>query len=157
MKKTGMNIIKARSTYIHGIDLSDFYPCHNLSFTTQFVSSYFSALIDPGLAEVHQSAQEVSMEYLRTEGLPPGVMTPRALWCITAAAWIRKGINIGIGVPTPQFLSKLDSQEIVRKGNIEIEFERVRREIAPDASSRLACIWVAEDTDTGREHVKSKC
>jgi len=33
-------------------------------------------------------------------------------------------------------------------------FERRRRDIAPEAASRYGCLWVAEDSNRGKEHIK---
>jgi len=44
--------------------------------------------------------------------------------------------------------------KIVWIGDIELAFEEVRRYIAPQAVSRLACIWVAENTSIGQAHIR---
>ena len=40
-------------------------------------------------------------------------------------------------------------------GRIEIAFEVKRRILAPNAPSRLSCMWLAEDSASGRDHIQS--
>jgi hypothetical protein len=44
---------------------------------------------------------------------------------------------------------------LVRIGDGELELERVRREVAPNACSRLGCLWVADDTSDGAANIRS--
>lgn len=113
------------------------------------------ALCDPGLREKHVSVNDVPIDLLKARGLPTGVSTPRATWCVWAAAIIRKGGHVGIGQIDTKWISRSRMDEIVRIGDIEIEFERIRRDINPASASRLSCLWVADDNEVGTAHIRS--
>jgi hypothetical protein len=97
----------------------------------------------------------MSIEVLRTTGLPQGVPTPRATWYVWAAAWVRRGGHVGIGTENTRWLPQHNLDRILRLGNIELSFEEARRHILPDGASRLASLYVAEDSEPGRAHVRS--
>jgi len=140
--------------YIHGISLEDRYPCWNLALSGRLWSPDFAALADPGLAAAHQPLRDASIEMLRTSGVPQGVPTPRATWCVWAAAWVRRGGHVGIGTDKTNWLPQEQLDEILRRGDIELAFEARRREVLSDGASRLASLYLAEDSDTGRAHIR---
>ena len=55
---------------------------------------------------------------------------------------------------SPAHFSETDSEQIVKFGQAEIDFERRRREIAPNAASRLSCLYMADDDEFGRNHLQ---
>ena len=141
--------------YVHGINLGDWYPCWNLALAGRLWSPDFMALADPGLAASHQSLRDVPIDVLRTTGVPQGVPTPRATWYVWAAAWVRRGGQVGIGTENTRWLPQQNLDKIIRLGDIELSFEEARRRILPDGASRLASLYVADDSDAGRAHVRS--
>ena len=75
---------------------------------------------------------------------------------VMQAAMIRAGMNVGIGVPPyeTRWYSDEVRDRIIHNADRELIFEQVRRAVAPDASSRLSCIWAVEDTWRGRAWVE---
>ena len=139
---------------IHGLSLGDWYPCWNLSLSGRLWSPDLLAQCDPGIAASHVSLRDVPIDQLRIVGTPQGVPTPRATWYVWAAAWIRRGGHVGIGMDRPKWTTPDEASRLLRIGDMELEFERVRRSVAPTAASRLASLYVAEDSEIGRAHVR---
>ena len=150
----GSEIISYPGRYIHGVDLSNGYPCWNLSLSGRLFSPDFLAAVDPGVAECHRSIRDSPMELLEQGKTPQGAYTPRGLWFITAAAKIRRGEHKEWGARSPSHFSDAEIDRIGKMGSVELEFERQRRRVAPDAVSRLSCLYVAEDTETGCAHIR---
>lgn len=115
----------------------------------------FAAMCDPGLRAAHKSVRDVSVDFLRVNGLPQGTMTPRASWYIWAAALIRRGGHVGIGMENTQWLPREKLDRILALGDIELELEETRRKVAPEEASRLCALWVAEDSEAGESHVRA--
>jgi hypothetical protein len=140
--------------FIHGIDLGDWYPCWNLALAGRLWSPDYMALIDPGLASSHQPLRDVPIDVLRTTGAPQGVPTPRATWYVWAAAWVRQGGHVGIGTENTRWLPQDKLERILRLGDVELAFEEARRRHLPEGPSRLASLYLADDSDQGRAHVR---
>jgi len=141
--------------FIHGISFGDWYPCWNLSLDGRLRSPDFMAAVDPGLAATYRPIREVPIETLRTSGVPQGVPTPRATWYVWAAAWVRRGGHVGVGLNSPHWLPQPDLREILRIGDVELAFEGARRQYLPEGASRLASLYLADDSDIGRAHVRA--
>lgn len=141
--------------FIHGINIGDWYPCWNLALAGRLWSPDFAALADPGLAAAHQPLRDVPIEVLRTSGVPQGVPTPRATWYVWAAALVRRGGHVGIGAGNTKWLPSAELDKILRLGDIEVAFEEVRRNLLPEGASRLASLYLADDSDVGRAHVRA--
>lgn len=141
--------------FVHGVNISDWYPCWNLTLAGRLWSPDFTALTDPGLAAVHQPLRDVPIHVLRTTGVPQGVPTPRATWYVWAAAWVRRGGHVGLGTENTQWFPQEDLDKILRLGNIELAFEEARRKLLPDGASRLASLYLADDSDLGCTHVRA--
>jgi hypothetical protein len=140
--------------FIHGIDLGDWYPCWNLALAGRLWSPDSMALIDPGLAASHQPLRDVPIDVLSTTGVPQGVPTPRATWYVWAAAWVRQGGHVGIDAANTRWLPQDKLERILRLGDIELAFEEARRRQLPEGPSRLASLYLADDSDQGRAHVR---
>lgn len=140
--------------FIHGVDLDDWYPCYNLALSGRLLSPDFLAVVDPGVAATHRRIRDTPLEELRDKGLPVGAPTPRATWCVFAAAIARSGGRVGIGTTHTQWFSTQEAESFRKRGDIELAFEESRRSIAPDAPSRLSSLYVAEDSEAGRTHVR---
>jgi hypothetical protein len=151
-----MEIIKPfPGKHLHGISLGEWYPCWNLALSGRIASPDFLAFCEPELAASHQSIRDISIKCLRTESIFMGVSSPRTARYVWAAAIIRRGGHVGIGSIDTKWLDQEEMGRIVAIGDMELEFERVRREIAQNAASRLSCLWVAEDTEEGKTHIRS--
>jgi hypothetical protein len=55
----------------------------------------------------------------------------------------------------PDWLPQSDLREILRIGDIELAFEEARRQHLPEGASRLASLYLADDSDLGRAHVRA--
>jgi hypothetical protein len=141
--------------FIHGVNIGDWYPCWNLALAGQLWSPDFAALTDPGLAAAHQPLRDVPIHLLRTSGAPQGVPTPRATWYVWATASVRRGGHVGIGTEDTKWLPRADLDKILHIGDIELAFEEGRRRVVPEGASRLASLYLADDSDVGRAHVRA--
>ncbi len=141
--------------FIHGINTRNWYPCWNLDLDGRLRSPDFLALIDPGLAAAHRPLRDTPVEELKTlEGLQ-SALTPRAARYVGAAALIRRGGHVGIGAEETRWLDPASEDEILRLGDIELAFEEARRKLLPEGASRLASLYLADDSDSGRGHIRA--
>ncbi|MEO8517469.1 MAG: hypothetical protein ABI426_12015 [Flavobacterium sp.] len=69
--------------------------------------------------------------------------------------WAKNGLKIGIGVPNTIFFTQNQIDRIHRIAQLEIDFEKGRREINEIHPSRLSCIYLAEDSIDGRTMLKN--
>jgi len=141
-------------SFVHGVDLTNWHACWNLALSGRLWSPDFLAQADPGLAAVHQPIRNIPIAALRASGVLQGVSTPRAAWYVWAAAWVRHGGRVGMGVEGTQWLPADKLDRILRLGDIELEFEEARRRLLPEGASRLASLYLADDSDAGRAHVR---
>lgn len=66
---------------------------------------------------------------------------------------IRSGLDLGFGLENPIFLDRSHYPQILERSENELRFEEIRRLVAPNAPSRLTCIFAAEDTFEQRLHL----
>jgi hypothetical protein len=125
----------AQDTYFHGIDLNNFLPCWNLTLSGQLTSSEYSRFVDRDLANDGQSLRDTPLDSLKFPNPRIGVVTPRAAMVIAAGAIIRGGGHVGFGVQNTRWMSREQMDNILRLSDIEIAFEKTRRELFPDAAS----------------------
>ena len=140
--------------YLHALDLENWLPCHNLRLQSFLMSPDFMALIDKGMAAVHKSLRDAPLELLENGPFPGGAMTPRTGHMLIPGSLIRSNKKVGIGMENTRWFSDQLEKTVLHQSYVEVAFERIRRQIAPDASSRLCCLWVAEDSDDGRKVVQ---
>lgn len=138
-------------TYFHAVDLTNGFVCNNLRVAGgKLYSPDCLALLEPGgLGSAHTSLRDTPIEILRHTP-PPGVVTPRSAQVISVAALRRRGTPVWQG---DRLLPYEDRGSELRISEQEVAFESVRRRVAPQAASRLSCLWVAEDSDAGRENI----
>jgi hypothetical protein len=140
--------------FIHGVDLNDGYPCWNLSLSGTLISPDFLAAVDAGVQACHRSLRDTDIGLIEKGQMPPGAYTPRGIWFIQAAAQIRAGAHKEWSAMSNAHFSDLEAERIAKMGAAELAFERGRREISPNSVSRLSCLYLADDTIVGREHLK---
>ena len=148
-------LITVEGLFLHGIYLEDWYPCWNLSLCGHLTAPEFAALCDPGLRAVQKTVDDLSVEEIRDQGLSTGIVTPRGARYGIESAIIRGGGNVGIGVENTQWLSQNERRQRLSIGDIELEFEKGRRRVAPAEVSRLSCLWVADNSPVGRTHIEN--
>jgi len=76
---------------IHGIDLRNWHPCHNLLLNGCLCTPNAMALIDSGIAEQHQPIDNTPIEDLAKGMHPPTVIAPRAIGEVIRAGILRRG------------------------------------------------------------------
>jgi hypothetical protein len=138
--------------YIHGIKGVRNIAYWNMSLSGTLTSADFMNLA-PGFREVGTTlVREVPIEELRDNPrAATGAVLPRLLGVIQAAM-IRSGMTVGMGAPPYPFHPFPPDlcDRIVRIADMELLLERIRRETAPGAPSRLSCIWLADNTTEAR-------
>ena len=77
----------------------------------------------------------------------PGIPTPGAGTAIWRGSMIRAGNKLHLGAINPKPLPKEEIEYALKKSDIELKFEEARRRIAPNAVSRLNCLYVADDME----------
>jgi len=111
------------------------YPILQFSENGFLPSPDYIASQDSNFAEKHTSIRNIKIENLRTgdEGL--GGLTPTAGDYVVLARKLRRGAK-GL---------RVDKDKILRRSEIELEIEECRRKYAPNAVSRLNCIYLVDD------------
>jgi hypothetical protein len=150
-----MGIAAYPGTYLHGVNLSDWYPCWNLSLSGYLTSPDFAAATDVGLGSAHSSIRDAAIADLRAGAIPPAVLSPRAMWYVWGAAIVRAGGVVGFGHPNMTPLPQTDMDRMVRLGDIELDFEESRRDLLPEGASRLCSLYAADNSATGRAHIRA--
>lgn len=140
--------------FLHGVDLGNGYPCWNLSLSGKLHSPDFVAAVDPGVHDCHKSIRDTEIQLIEQGHTPQGAYTPRGIWFIQASQQIRLGEYARWKESGSAHFSEFEADEIVKMARVEIAFERRRREIAPDAVSRLSCLYLADDDEFGRRHLQ---
>jgi len=106
--------------------------CFNLALNGTLTSSGMSGAIMAMQGANHHDIESMTIEDIR-QGLFQGVLSPSSA-VILAAALARENrtlFNID---------RAYDAIQCQLRADVELEFERVRRDVAPDAVSRLQCI-----------------
>jgi hypothetical protein len=139
--------IMTQLNFIYFVNFDDFLVCHNLGLTNQIASS--SIFNSEPLKEEHP-IYTVDLEKLLSDvNSIQTFVTPR-LKNILLACWHKQGLKIGVGEINTRYYSVEKLNKIFRIAELEIEFERIRRQINVDLPSRLMCIFLAEDNTDGR-------
>ncbi len=140
--------------FIHCIDPTNWLACYNLKLDAHLSSPDIIALKDRALSSQHRSLRDVSLEELSQMPFPPGVVSPRVGRRVIPGAIIETGGHVGVGAQQTTWLSPDQESEVHKIWKVEIDFERRRRQIKPEAASRLCCLWLAEDNEQGRLHLR---
>lgn len=135
--------------FIHAIDLRNWFPCYNLALNGRLCSPNALALIDEGVREQHQSIAETPIEDLAQGLHPPTAATPRAISDVIRAGILRSGQQIVNGYDQEEIMSEETRHDALRCSDVELLFEEVRREVAPNSPSRLSCLYLADCTEEG--------
>jgi hypothetical protein len=100
------------------------------------------------------SIRELPIEDLRRADFSERAFSSRMI-AIRQAAAVREGGLIGEGVEPHRthLFDHIETERVVRLADLELRLEEMRREFAPEAPSRIACLYLAEDSVTGRNMV----
>lgn len=147
--------MRAANEYAHGIDIDDFYPCWNLSLCGTLWSPDFAAHNDAGLRAVHTPLREISLEDLQNGNFQSGVLAPRAANTIFLAAFLRQNRAVTDGLGSIVHYGEEVRANILKKADIELEFENVRRRKSPESATRLSSIYLADNSEVGIKHIEN--
>lgn len=144
--------------FLHAISLGDpadilevsWLACWNLALDGRLRSPAVMGALHPGLQLA--DLREIAIDDLHTDPPPYGAGTPRAMHLIGVAALLRGNQTVVNGLGKPVELG-LDRKLIIKLSDAELEFERVRRLKAPEASSRLTSLYLAENNSRGRRFI----
>ncbi len=137
--------------FCHGIDFDgeeSWYPRLNLLNSASLYTPDYIAYVEPNLGRTHISIHDQEIEDIRFRafcGL--GAITPRVGKYIWGASIIRSGGHLFRGGIKPTQLTPEDEVEILERSDIELKFEETRRQVNPNAASRLSCIFVADNKE----------
>lgn len=132
---------------IHAFDPVNFLTCHNLTIRPSIMSPSCIALFDAGIREIHVRVEDLKFYDIQEAELG-SIVTPRAVLFMKGFMLSRKmTIRDGYGSQ----LGWGDEGRLIKIYETELVMEEVRRRVAPDAPSRLGCIWLAEDGPDSRE------
>lgn len=125
------------STHLHCIDLSDKLKCLNLCSTGTLSSLLTMQLF---MDDKKPNPMYVDIEKLRscTAEEINGLSSPRMLFVFQRS--ILKTYSRPLSA---------NEEKQVRKGDLEIEFERARRIYCPAAPSRLSCLYLVDNDTQG--------
>jgi hypothetical protein len=132
---------------IHGFDPSAraaAWTCFNLALNGQLVSSDFTGAM-MGADANHKSIDQLSIDEIKA-GSFQGVLSPSSA-VILAAALARQKVTLW-NIDQPY-----SAEQCQARADVEIEFEKVRRVVAPHKVSRLSCLYCANNNDEGRKMV----
>ena len=141
--------------FIHAIDLRNWFPCYNLALSGRLISPNALALLDKGVGEIHRLIDDTPLEDLALGLHPPSAVTPRATGEIIRAGILRQGMKIANGFNEVELMSEKTKQDALRCSDVELTFERIRREVAPNAVSRLSCLYLAERSEDGEAMLRT--
>lgn len=137
--------------YIHAINLNDIVPCLNIRIGGCLYTPDVVALFEPeGIGKNYTSVASLTDEALINGDFGESTITPRAGYVVLQGSMIRKGMIITDGYNKVKNYTDEDRAHIVYIADVEIAFERVRRECYPEHPSRLSCIYIAENSEMGR-------
>lgn len=124
--------------YLHCFDLFDRYKC--LNFTTRGTIESFLSI---QLLTNSEVPNPVSLEKQELENYdreyPNEMLSPRMM-IIYKASLLRNS----------EYELKEEDELVIKKADLEIDFELQRRIINPGAPSRLSCIYLVKNNDEGR-------
>ena len=134
-------------TFLHAIDLNNRTACEYI-VNGGSINSLFASTIDTN----HRSDYYfIKLDDYRnhSDDIFKGAINPRCK-ILYLASFIRKGKNIRVGGKP---LSSWQKKHYLRLSEIELSFEAVRRDIAPEAPSRLTCLYLADNSEDGRNNI----
>ncbi len=135
----------------HGIDFDkedSWYPRLNLLNGGALFTPDYIAYAEPNIAAVHTSIRIQEIEFIKYRAFcGSGALTPREGKYIWGGSIIRSGFHLYKGSINRIQLSQEEEAEILKKSDIEIKFEDIRRRVNPDAASRLNCIFISDNIE----------
>lgn len=134
--------------FIYFVDLDSFLVCLNLASTNAITSP--SIMYREQFQKDHP-VYEVDLDQMLTDpdSLSASFISPR-MESVILSYWNNHGLKIGIGLQDPKWMSEEQIGKINRLAEVEIAFEKGRRQIDSSLPSRLTCIYLAEKNIKGK-------
>jgi len=137
--------------FYHGIDFDNeesWFPRLNLLNTGALFTPDYIAYVEPNLGSAHTSIHLQDIEYLKNKAFcGMGALSPRAGKYVWGASLIRSGFHLFKGTINPVQFTQDEETEIIKKSDIEVKFEEIRRVVNLEAASRLNCIFLADNLE----------
>lgn len=144
-------IFESNKIYLQWLNLNDMFAeplIRQLLSTKKAWTPDYCARVDDGIRAKHHSMREIGIQELMFHADNfPGIPTPGAGTAIYMGSILIAGLPLYIGAIKPKPLSKHLIDYALWKSEVELRFEEIRRRIAPDAVSRLNCLYLAEDIE----------
>jgi hypothetical protein len=143
-----------KTTYLHGIYLTDKLKCENIRETGTLCSLMYTSLFVSGSRSDYYTMPFDQLKS-KADEIFTGLINSRAALLVQAAL-VRKGIQLKNNQSSMP-MSKKEMNMILKKADIELEFERYRRDLALGIPSRLTCLYLAEDDEdlNGRLNIQN--
>ena len=145
--------MSSAETYLHAIDLKNPIVCHNIRFTQRLTSVDFAGQVDPGLSATHRCVGDISVAELREGFLEGNVISARMGSWVLPGVLLEAGLTLVDGFDVPIDVAESTRQRVIDTMKIELAFEEGRRLHAPNAPSRLSCIFLVENSAAGRAYI----
>jgi hypothetical protein len=143
-----------KANFIHALNLRNFFACHNLSVDGSLWTPNFLGIVDEGLRKTHRHIDDISIEELRAAGPTGNALAPRvATYIIPGAIW-DAGLRLADGYGHQVQVGEVKKANMIDTRDAELAFEVGRREYSPSGTSRLSCIWLADDSADGEAVVR---
>ncbi|SEO65584.1 hypothetical protein [Pseudomonas sp. NFACC39-1] len=133
---------------IHAFDPVDFMTCNNLALKPLIMSPSCIALVDEGVGVSHVRVEDLNFASIQEAEFRSAV-TPRTATFMKGFMLSRE-MTITDGYGSRRGWLGEEKDRLIKIYETELLMEEVRRRVAPEAPSRLGCIWVAEDGPHGR-------
>lgn len=143
-----------RSVYLHGVRADDAHWTDAWNFSLAGTRSSISAV---NLSEGQTLPSSVPLDVL--QGHPkdwPPMFISGFLATILSAGLARHTGGLGRGVPpyATRWADEASIARITRNADRELALESARRKFAPNAPSRLGCLWLADDNLDARNWIQ---
>ncbi|RKS42539.1 uncharacterized protein DUF2441 [Gillisia mitskevichiae] len=138
--------------FIYFINLDDFLVTLNFGKTGMISSPSIANLFT--YKSLHPIYNLDIDELMKNPHSYSGFSSPR-MSNIAITSMSKNGFRLQYGIKNPKPISEAQIIKSELIANIEIEFEKIRREISPNSPSRLIAIYLAEDSYEGRTMLKN--
>jgi hypothetical protein len=133
-----------KTTYLHGIYLTDKLKCENIGATGTLHSLMYASLIVPGSRSDYYTVPFDQLE-TKADDIFAGLINPRSA-VLVQASLLRKGVKLKDSL-TGKPITAEQEKKILNKADVELAFEKHRRSLDSGMPSRLTCLFLAEDDE----------
>jgi hypothetical protein len=150
-KKNSYITKEVQGIFYHGIDFDNeesWFPRLNLLNTGALFTPDYIAYVEPNLGSAHTSIHLQEIEYIKNKAFcGMGALSPMAGKYVWGASLIRSGSHLFKGTINPVQFTQDEESEIIKRSDIEVKFEEIRRAVNLEAASRLNCVFLADNME----------